>query len=779
MSQRKRLCSADTGNLSIKQFFTSKQRTAITVEPPNQESASSSNTVSLQNDCTAENYEEEQDQEHAVTSLPTVSTKRQSVPSNKTFQSWIKLKGFDESLGMNVFTLHADGGVVCLLCSKHPIAAATSRGKTADIYSKIPARPQRPSRLDKHLNSDQHLQAVRLEKNQRSSTFHATYQDRIANKLNTVAERVHLIYWVSKEEVANRKVASLQTLVNRIGNNDRLRDLRHTSSTAVSEFILLISDHLSDRIVSAVKQSPCWATLVDDTTDITTLQQYITFVQYINARGGQSTAFLDIRQIGTGGATAANLFRLWNEVASDYTLDVNKHVALACDGAAAMIGCRNSLSQKLTEQNPITYTVHCYAHRLALACTDTVKELSHIRDCERGLVQTWRYFSMSPIKTAKLKEVQASNVESPNVPRRKLVKACRTRWLSHGEAVFALKTEFSSVCATLHYFATEKKDCTAIGILQLICTKRFLISLHLLNAALEHLNKLSMIFQKGSFNFSHTQSALTICKNEIRNLTDSNRVVNSLKLDWNKIAKLLPNSQNELLEEDIELIQSTTKTYCEALIHNLDDRFPEPEVLFAFRIFDVKEIPLDAHKRQLYGNHDLQLLISRFRVTGTSAEQVLKVQNDYQTLKDRMVMPEFEFCKDAGEVCSKIARDQIFQEMFPELHWLCCIALSIPLATAWPERGFSTLCRVKNKQRNRLLGATLNALMNVSINGPPQLTDENAKAVAEKWQNTKKRRQVTERALKMMEFEDLAVDDDDGLMESIPFDEFETEKFLL
>ena len=117
--------------------------------------------------------------------------------------------------------------------------------------------------------------------------------------------------------------------------------------------------------------------------------------------------------------------------------------------------------------------------------------------------------------------------------------------------------------------------------------------------------------------------------------------------------------------------------------------------------------------------------------------------------------------------------------MFPELHWLCCIALSIPLATAWPERGFSTLCRVKNKQRNRQLGATLNALMNVSINSPPQLTDENAKAVAEKWQNTKKRRQVTERALKMMEFEDLAVDDDDCLMESIPFDEFETEKFLL
>ena len=178
-----------------------------------------------------------------------------------------------------------------------------------------------------------------------------------------------------------------------------------------------------------------------------------------------------------------------------------------------------------------------------------------------------------------------------------MVKACRTRRLSHCEAVFVLKTEFSSVSAKLHCFATEKKDCTAIGILQLsaklhcfatetkdctaigilqlsaklhcfatetkdctaigilqlICTKRFLISLYLLNAALEHLNKLSMLFQKGCFNFSHIQLALTICKNEIRNLTNSNHVENSLKLDWNKIAKILLHSQNELLEDDIRM----------------------------------------------------------------------------------------------------------------------------------------------------------------------------------------------------------------------------------
>ena len=72
-----------------------------------------------------------------------------------------------------------------------------------------------------------------------------------------------------------------------------------------------------------------------------------------------------------------------------------------------------------------------------------------------------------------------------------------------------------------------------------------------------------------------------------------------------------------------------------------------------------------------------------------------------------------------------------------------CIALSIPLSSAWPEQGFSTLCHVKTKQCNRLLGVTLHALMNILINGPVQLTDEDVQAVAEKWQKVKKRQQVT------------------------------------
>ena len=84
-----------------------------------------------------------------------------------------------------------------------------------------------------------------------------------------VAERVHVIYWVLKE-IPNQKIASLQTLLDRFDHNDRLRDLRHASFVAVIKFSLLISEHMSNRVVSDVKQSPCW--VVDETTNIAALR---------------------------------------------------------------------------------------------------------------------------------------------------------------------------------------------------------------------------------------------------------------------------------------------------------------------------------------------------------------------------------------------------------------------------------------------------------------------------------------------------------------------------
>jgi len=130
--------------------------------------------------------------------------------------------------------VHSACWMICVLCSKHP-AVTTGRGKNGNIYTSEPARPPHPYRLDNHLSSDNSKKPIAWKKIQRISLFHAIHQDCISDNVNTVSECVHLIYWVLKQVIANWKIASLQTLMDRIGHNDRLCDHRHNSSVAVKQ----------------------------------------------------------------------------------------------------------------------------------------------------------------------------------------------------------------------------------------------------------------------------------------------------------------------------------------------------------------------------------------------------------------------------------------------------------------------------------------------------------------------------------------------------------------
>jgi len=69
---------------------------------------------------------------------------------------------------------------------------------------------------------------------------------------------------------------------------------------------------------------------------------------------------------------------------------------LATDGAALMIGKHNGVTAQLKEVNPVIINVHCICHNLALACTDTNKEIAYIKQVEDTLRQLWTYFDNSP-----------------------------------------------------------------------------------------------------------------------------------------------------------------------------------------------------------------------------------------------------------------------------------------------------------------------------------------------------------------------------------------------
>ena len=59
------------------------------------------------------------------------------------------------------------------------------------------------------------------------------------------------------------------------------------------------------------------------------------------------------------------------------------------------------------------------------------------------------------------------------------------------------------------------------------------------------------------------------------------------------------------------------------------------------------------------------------------------------------------------------------------------MSLTIPVTNAWPERGPSAVIQVKNRTRSTMKNYLLNALLNVSINGPAYNSKEVKQLISE------------------------------------------------
>ena len=108
---------------------------------------------------------------------------------------------------------------------------------------------------------------------------------------------------------------------------------------------------------------------------------------------------------------------------------------IATDGAAVMTGCNEGVPTRLKTLVLSLISTHCSAHRLSLAACETANSSSSVTHFEKILNQIYTFFSKSAVQTAKLKEIQTVL----NEPHLKLQRATDTRWLSHQNAVEALR----------------------------------------------------------------------------------------------------------------------------------------------------------------------------------------------------------------------------------------------------------------------------------------------------------------------------------------------------
>ena len=124
------------------------------------------------------------------------------------------------------------------------------------------------------------------------------------------------------------------------------------------------------------------------------MEQFITFIQFVDPESvplETKLLFIENALEKFNSADAEILFNVLCSKLNKLGIEVDKVSSLASDGSAVyMLGKNSGLATRLKELNATILSIHCICHRLALACTDSNKDVEYVANVEDILRQLWK-----------------------------------------------------------------------------------------------------------------------------------------------------------------------------------------------------------------------------------------------------------------------------------------------------------------------------------------------------------------------------------------------------
>ena len=152
---------------------------------------------------------------------------------------------------------------------------------------------------------------------------------------------------------------------------------------------------------------------------------------------------------------------------SDIGIDVSKMRGQGYDGATAMSGRLNGAQAYIREIIPTALYVHCAAHSLNLAVSNSC-DLLPVRNCMGTIASVYNFFNAPKRQNILRKSI---NTISSTTKAQKLVQICATRWVDRHKSVSVFSNLQFAVVEALTEISTWPDRETSSRALQLLSTK--------------------------------------------------------------------------------------------------------------------------------------------------------------------------------------------------------------------------------------------------------------------------------------------------------------------
>lgn len=280
------------------------------------------------------------------------------------------------------------------------------------------------------------------------------------------------------------------TLKNHLLNSKQ--NAMYTSCVIQNEIVSTFAQKYQQNIIDRVKASKYFTVLADETTDISTIEQFSLCIRYIDE---SDTNDLKIREdflkfIPVTDTTGAGLAKTIIDNLSELGLNTNDMRGQGYDGAAAMRGQFNGVQSIIRQQCPKAIYTHCVAHCLNL-CISDASTVPEIRNAFNTISEICNFFHRSAQRTDLLKSKILFH--QPNARSTKLKTLCETRWVLRHEALQLFKEFFIPIVATLEEL--KDRDVKANTLFQSVCKIQFIFASFVATDLMQYTKSLSSILQ--------------------------------------------------------------------------------------------------------------------------------------------------------------------------------------------------------------------------------------------------------------------------------------------
>ncbi|MCO5615125.1 hypothetical protein L7F22_069414 [Adiantum nelumboides] len=156
----------------------------------------------------------------------------------------------------------------------------------------------------------------------------------------------------------------------------------YNDDKACVEMVYCMAKYLMDFTLKKVSSSRWFGVMIDESTDISTHGHMVIYLSYLEDECIPKMSFYGIVRVCDG--TAKSLFNVVIDELKRCKLDLSKLIAFGSDGCSTMTGKKNGVSSLLKKNvNPFLTSIHCVAHRSALAVSSVAKSMDACKKLDK------------------------------------------------------------------------------------------------------------------------------------------------------------------------------------------------------------------------------------------------------------------------------------------------------------------------------------------------------------------------------------------------------------